>query len=1192
MKLFTFLLGILFLLYFNQGFSQKLNDHSIYFRSGISKPAGNIDSFSAGNYFKARKSIAGQSFLVLQFVQIPGAKEKQILRSEGIELMEYIPQKAYLSRVRGPFSIQMLKLAGVEAILDIGPKQKMPPEFARTLMESEPKKIWVEFFEGFPYDSAILSLKREGFLHLAEINRESNLAEVQLNKNELELLASLPAVKFIYNPPPPYVALEEDTRDNERANILQNPLAGGYDLTGEGVTVGVLEFVAPQHHVDFADRLVEKNTAFPDVANTLHATHVHGIVGGAGLINELYTGYAPKARLISLGTTSVVTDERKYFRDYQTVITNNSWGFGTDCNDTAFYYPGSSMMDKLAIDLPYIQNVFAAGNSGGHTCLLSPPGFHTVLSAHQSAKSTICVGNVTSTGLISGSSSRGPTNDGRIKPEIVATGVNVVSTVPTNTYAFNSGTSMASPAVAGGLALLYQEYRRRNGNSDPKSGLMKNIICNTATDLGNPGPDFVYGFGLMNLLRAVAVIDSNHYITGQSTQHSTNTHRVHVPSNTARLKVMLYWQDPPGSIFASRNLVNDLDLQVITPSSTTVLPYILDTVPANLNNPATRGEDHINNIEQVVIDHPEAGDYIFQVNGTEIAVSDQQEYYLSYDIVQNEIKLTYPSGGAKLAPGETATIQWDSWGNDNSTFNLRFSADNGIHWQNIVNNLTPDLRQFNWRTPDTVADHAIFQIIRNADGFTSNSEPFIILNIPDVSLSANQCPGYINIKWPAVHGATDYLVSMLDHGEMKTVDTITDTLYHFKNLSEQNIYWVSVSARLHGNAGLRAAAISRIPNDGNCADPVSDGDLKADTLVSPLFGRKFTLSALGPAETIRFRIKNLDDQPKTGCTVKYSVDGGPWVTESLTATIPADSSYVYGFSTLHDFSDTGYHKIKLVVFDSGDGNHGNDTVQFMTRQAGNAALTLFSGFTDDFETYPDSVYFQSENGLAGTSRFDFINHSSQIKLTAAQDVIDLAPDKALWLGYIDFTKSYVDSNNASLVATYNLSSFDTASNDIGLNFIYSKSGTEVRYQDSLYIRGSEKDPWIGVMNLDDTTAYQYSNRKINIYGLNRWLKPAKQNYSSSFQASWVKVSAGIIYLLDQVSIYDQSNDIELKSLDSLRSSSYNLGKSEPIFITVRNNTKNPVNNLPVHFRIDGGDIITESIPLILPDSVLSYSFIS
>ncbi len=211
------------------------------------------------------------------------------------------------------------------------------------------------------------------------------------------------------------------------------------------------------------------------------------------------------------------------------VITNNSYGDIIECDYHGTYDLISRILDQMAFDFPYLENVFAAGNSGESTCPPFALGYRTVLGGYQSAKNVLTVGATNDSGALASFSSRGPVKDGRTKPEIVAMGQGVASAWPTNTYAYNNGTSMAAPAASGGLALLYQRYRQLNGGANPKNGLMKAILCNGATDRGNAGPDYQYGFGWMNLLRSVEMLENNQYFIGSSTPGSTNTHTITVP---------------------------------------------------------------------------------------------------------------------------------------------------------------------------------------------------------------------------------------------------------------------------------------------------------------------------------------------------------------------------------------------------------------------------------------------------------------------------------------------------------------------------------------------------------------------------------------------------------------------------------------------------------------------------------------
>ena len=93
--------------------------------------------------------------------------------------------------------------------------------------------------------------------------------------------------------------------------------------------------------------------------------------------------------------------------------------------------------------------------------------------------------------------------DGRIKPEIMGSGYNINSTIPFNAYGGSTGSSMSCPAVTGSLALLYERYRQLHAGANPSAALIKAVACNSADDLGNPGPDYFYGFGMLNARKAV-----------------------------------------------------------------------------------------------------------------------------------------------------------------------------------------------------------------------------------------------------------------------------------------------------------------------------------------------------------------------------------------------------------------------------------------------------------------------------------------------------------------------------------------------------------------------------------------------------------------------------------------------------------------------------------------------------------------
>ena len=161
----------------------------------------------------------------------------------------------------------------------------------------------------------------------------------------------------------------------------------------------------------------------------------------------------------------------------------------------------------MAPAIPFVQ---AVGNDSGGNCNV----FRTVPSP-ATAKNSITVGSlVPGTNSLSGFSSRGPTDDGRIRPDLVATGGHT-STLPGDGYGFKTGTSMASPVVTGIAALLIEEWRWLYTLDQPLTQPLpphkvKAILIHTATDLGLPGPDYSFGWGRVNAREAVDLARANY----------------------------------------------------------------------------------------------------------------------------------------------------------------------------------------------------------------------------------------------------------------------------------------------------------------------------------------------------------------------------------------------------------------------------------------------------------------------------------------------------------------------------------------------------------------------------------------------------------------------------------------------------------------------------------------------------------
>lgn len=257
-----------------------------------------------------------------------------------------------------------------------------------------------------------------------------------------------------------------------------------------------------------------------------------------------------------------------------------------------------------------------------------------------SGKNIMAVGAVTQTKVIANFSSRGPTKDGRVKPDVVAKGLALFSSVYMGTtwdvaiscatrnvanYGCAQGTSMSTPVVTGTMAIFAEQWKKSNNGARVLPLTLKALAIAGAEDLGNPGPDYTYGFGFLNAKNSVDLIIADNgqgkriKIDNASTGSSFDYPITLTSSQDVR--VVLSWFDPEvlpigTEDVAGKTLVNDLDLKIVGPDGATMLPYVLDMTHPGAN--ATRGVNTTDNTEEVEIKGAPAGTYHVIVNGTNI----------------------------------------------------------------------------------------------------------------------------------------------------------------------------------------------------------------------------------------------------------------------------------------------------------------------------------------------------------------------------------------------------------------------------------------------------------------------------------------------------------------------------------------------------------------------------------------------
>lgn len=887
--------------------------HEILFKSGTFTPS--LQSEFRHDYTTDELS-NGYYYRLIQFDQIPTSAGKAELHLAGIELLNYMPRNAFFARISSSADLSVLQQRGCVSSLPIRPEYKLSADLFSgnyphwALFGTDQIELNAVYFEGVHSSDAIASLETAGAILLHESS--ARFLEVRVPLSRLNDLFTLPDFYYFEAVSAPEEPENLDGRTDHRSNVLFTEYAGGLQYDGTGVTVMMQDDGYIGDHIDYEGRIDQSGCngcTWLDANN--HGDHVAGTIMGAGNLNPRYRGMASGAHLLVYNSSnSNYDDVPTLYANEELVITSKSYSSG--CNGG--YDARAMQLDQQCHDLSGLIHVFSAGNSGTSDCGYGAgAGWGNITGGHKSGKNVIAVGNLTALDALNSSSSRGPATDGRIKPDICAVGTSVISTISDYTYESKTGTSMACPGVAGTVTQLYQAYRDLNGGNNPPGGLIKAAVLNTAEDLGNPGPDFQYGWGRINAIRAYDVMEQGTYMLGSASQGVTNTHILNVPGGVTKLKVMVYWTDYEGTVNATTALVNDLNFRVTDPGMVTWSPWVLDPTPnaVTLDTDAIPGNDNLNNMEQVTIDSPLPGSYTLTVEGFSVPEG-PQEYYIVYSFERDEIRVTYPIGGEGLVPAASERIRWDATGGSGD-FTVDYTLDNGSNWISLTT-VGQDERSVAWSVPNTLSGQVRIRVSRGAQSDESDAN-FSIIGVPGNLNFGWACPDSLNITWNAVPGATSYEVYMLGSMYMDPVGTTTAT-----NLtvpaSAQDENWFSVRAfGPNGARGERAVAVRKVPGEFGC------------TWSTPYAGVSVNCDSISSLNCVQVMNASVND----GNNASYL-----WYFPTGIPSTSTDENPVVCFNS------SGYHDAALVVTN----NYGSDSAYFTDFVFAQTAVTLpyFEGF--------------------------------------------------------------------------------------------------------------------------------------------------------------------------------------------------------------------------------------------------------
>ena len=464
----------------------------------------------------------------------------------------------------------------------------------------------------------------------------------------------LKEVYSIINGEPMYLRTFNDgSAKTIKANRLYSSSNGGtlgLNIQGQNMKVGVWDGgIARESHVDFGGRVYTIDATTTED----HATHVMGTILAQGTRDSRLRGIAFQALGFSLDWNNDLGEMTTTLVDRNTLVSNHSYGLNSDGApiwNAGAYTSSARSVDALVFTSEFYLPFFAAGNERNNNPQWNPADSgYDLINGKNSAKNVVTVGAVNSvtnyTGptsvVMSSFSSWGPTDDGRIKPDVVAKGVNVRSTIASGDTdsGIQQGTSMACPAAAGVGLLLQQHYMNLNQDQPMLAATLKGLILHTADEAGfADGPDYQFGWGLINAEKAANVLSSR----GQTSvvkelilqNNATYTTTVQVGS-TKPLVASISWTDrAPASNTVNNGtidlqtlmLVNDLDVR-ITKGSEVYFPWTLD--PANPSFAATNSSENFrDNFEKIEIALPEQGVYTISIKHKRTLVGGNQKFSL------------------------------------------------------------------------------------------------------------------------------------------------------------------------------------------------------------------------------------------------------------------------------------------------------------------------------------------------------------------------------------------------------------------------------------------------------------------------------------------------------------------------------------------------------------------------------------
>ena len=1154
----------------------------ILFR-GFSVKLENTAKASKSDLSKEAPTNAGRRFWILQLSEPQTEVSLKSLEAKGLVIGQAIGKGCYLAN--SPAKFNLSENNGILGIAVYQPEFRLSPGL-KTILTNSNKSSSISIHllphSGF---SEILIKKfwKADWGIISEVwDGPVQRWTIQVTAEQLLALSLQNWVQWMEESEGELIPFNQKTSTNARATYVSAGLNG---LNGSGVTVAVGDGGMVETHADLQSHQKNLTTnkigAFGD-----HQDHVSGTLAGKGLLQADKKGVATGINLYNLQTSSVVSTGAALRQNYNVNLTNNSYGVNLNCPRAGNYSATSFFIDGQVNSLPDLLHVFAAGNQGGSACGGYPGGYNTIAEGYPVSKNVLTVGSISGNDQFAWFSSRGPVKDGRVKPEIVSNGNEIVSTVPFDSYGEKGGTSMAAPVLTGVLALLTQQYKILNGQQLPEVALLKGLVCNTAEDIGNENVDYSFGYGRVNARRARKAIQEQNFRSGTLVSNGLNQINISAPANAKGVKIMLSWLDPAGVVGAETALINDLDLNVVNGSGITFQPWVLNPDPIFVNQPAIRKMDLLNNLEQVTL--PVSGNEVLHVKVSSKSISGLQKYWLVFEWQLPELILTSPIPGFFSNTSQSIEFQWDIAALSPTAMVVESSLDSlfGFTTFASVSNLISRLQAVLMPVSNFEKRYYRLKASGSFGTFYSNVTGVLVSNKP--ILSVNSCHETAQLNWNSIPEATKYELLKLDLEAGKWISKGFSTANSFiiNHLENSIRHGFAVKPWFGNNPGHQSDGKIVTPAPGNC--PWA-GDLGISEILKPVSARLNTPGTVSqlPAQVV---IMNYGNQAIGSqlIAVRYRLDQGQEFSSNHLISLQPGQSQTLVLPNVALTNLAGTFNFKVNLDFTQDQNPGNNELVQSFIQLPNPAISIPWAF--NVESL--AIQKQVENKFS-ISQADFLEfktgNAGRFQATRFNPISSFGSKS------IVLDKSNIDGKTSvsELIFHLNLSNYSN-SDQLILDFDWLPLGN-ISSGNGLWVRASENSEWKEVKQFWQQV---YSiNQVMSFAGINLVNFLGSEVLSSSFQLKFTysgqkpfDIPNGGGYAIDNLLLSIPEKDVVVRKLLGPETGCVGANVIRKVKIRLLNNSDSGLSQIAVGYQISDAFPVHAVVPFIPSNDSIDFTF--